>query len=80
MMQRYVTCRGHDGCIDSSPGSSVRGHTDFVAMVRTSVQARSCHFLSIRAAHVPSLLNCRADTLSRKRDSSRRVEVAPRVG
>ncbi len=34
--QRYLTCRGHDGCIDSSPESSVRGHTGFVAMVRTS--------------------------------------------
>ncbi len=29
--------------------------------------------------HVPSLLNHRAYTLSRKRDSSRRGEVAPRV-
>ncbi len=34
--QRYVTCHGHDGRIDSSPGSSVRGHTGFVAMVRDS--------------------------------------------
>ncbi len=32
-----------------------------------------------RAVHVPSLLNHRADTLSRKRDSSRRGEVSPRV-
>ncbi len=32
----YITCHGHDGCINSSPGSSVRGHTGFVTMVRTS--------------------------------------------
>ncbi len=39
MAQRYVTCHGHDGCINSSPGSCVCGHVDFVAdwlMVRTS--------------------------------------------
>ncbi len=49
-------------------------------MIQSSVQAWSRPFLSIRAAHVPSLLNRWADTLSRKRDSSRRVEVVPRVG
>ncbi len=48
--------------------------------IQSSVQAWSRHFLSIRAVHIPSLLNRRADILSRKRDSSRRVEVAPRVG
>ncbi len=48
--------------------------------IQSSVQTWNLHFLSIRAAHVPSLLNRRADTLLRKRDSSRRVQVAPRVG
>ncbi len=29
-------CHSHDVCINSSPGNSVRGHTGFVAIVRTS--------------------------------------------
>ncbi len=49
-------------------------------MIQSSVQAWSHHFLSIRAVRIPSLLNRRADILSRKRDSSRSVEAAPRVG
>ncbi len=31
-----VMCRGHDGHIKSRPGSSVRGHAGFGAVVRTS--------------------------------------------
>ncbi len=96
-----VTCLGHDGCIDSSLGSSVRGHTGFMAMVRTTepvahkplgagrsvlfyvsyinqqggVRSKALykhgtnirhHFLSIRAALISSVLNRRADMLSRK--------------
>ncbi len=31
-----VMCRGHDGHIESRPGSSVRGHAGFGAVVRSS--------------------------------------------
>ncbi len=118
-----VTCRGHDWRIDCRPVSSVRGHVDFRAVVRTSeplahkplgagssvlnskdfrpqleqrhvlirtdnmsvvsyinnqggvrsnkhaanlLLCADRHFLSIRAAHISSLLNHRADMLSRK--------------
>ncbi len=112
-----VTCRGHDWRIDWRPVSSVRGHADFRAVVRTSeplahkplgagssvlsskdfrpqleqrhvlirtdnmsvvsyinhqdaanlLLCADRHFLSIRAAHIPSLLNHRANMLLRKR-------------
>ncbi len=76
--QRHVLIRTYNMSLVSSinhQGLLVRACT-----IQSSVQSWSSHFLSIRAAHIPSLLNRRADTLSRKRDSSRRVEVAPRVG
>ncbi len=40
--QRYVTCCVHDQCIDSSLGSSVRGHTCFVAMPQTQWHINRC--------------------------------------
>ncbi|KAL0168318.1 hypothetical protein M9458_036540 [Cirrhinus mrigala] len=37
------------------------------------------HFLSVRAVHIPGLLNRGVDMLLRKKNSSRTVEAAPQV-
>ncbi len=122
--QRYVTCRGHNGCIDSSPGAVFEGipaswlgsesqsqwHINRLELFSTAARTLACtdthrhHVCGLvnkSPSGVPSRALCkqaadlllwvdvtsspseqrtsrsrRADMLSRKGDSSRRVEVA----